>query len=37
MISTEVLDEGDLIDTIFDRCDTFLDMHPNGKYSVEVI
>ena len=24
-------DEGDLIDTIIDRCDTFLDMHPNGK------
>ena len=23
-------DEGDLIDTIIDRCDTFLDMHPNG-------
>ena len=22
-------DEGDLIDTIIDRCDTFLDMHPN--------
>ena len=31
MISTEVLDEGDLIDTIIDRCDTFLDMHPNGE------
>ena len=24
-------DEGDLIDTIIDRCDTFLDMHPNGE------
>lgn len=23
-------DEGDLIDTIIDRCDTFLNMHPNG-------
>ena len=23
-------DEGDLIDTIMDHCDTFLDMHPNG-------
>ena len=22
--------EGDLIDTIIDRCDTSLDMHPNG-------
>ena len=23
-------DEGDLIDAIIDRCDTSLDMHPNG-------
>ena len=23
-------DESDLIDTIINRCDTFLDMHPNG-------
>ena len=23
-------DEGDLIDTVIDRCDTFIDMHPNG-------
>ena len=23
-------DEGNLIDTIINRCDTFLDMHPNG-------